>query len=147
MFGLQNLRDMRIVGLHPGASLQVVAVDGDPHRSHRDRDGDVLEDSPAEEQVARSIFEVGLDEPKEIECLSKVHPLADADHALLVALDIAREQERERYDPVEDEVQGDDDAPVTANAVEIPVDLLRQDAGPVDKELTEGEIDIEHDEG
>src|SRR5205807_2412374 len=75
------------------------------------------------------------------------HPLADSDHALLVALDVARQQQRKRNDPVEDEVQRDDDAPVAADAVEVPVDFFRQVAGPDDEELAEGEIDVEHHEG
>src|SRR5215831_9498615 len=124
MFRLQNLCDVRIVGLYQRAGLQVVAVIGDPDGDHCDRDGYVLKDSPAEVQVAGSILEIRLDQPEQIECLGEDHPLANADHALFVALDIAREKQRERDNPVEDEIQENDDAPAAANAIEIPVDLI-----------------------
>src|SRR5579863_4944018 len=48
---------------------------------------------------------------------------------------------------MEDEVQRNDDAPVAANAIEVPRNLFGQVAGPDDEELTEGEIDIQHHEG
>ena len=47
---------------------------------------------------------------------------------------------------MEDEVEGDDDAPVAANAVKVPGDLFRQIPRPDDEELREGEIDVEHHE-
>ena len=46
-----------------------------------------------------------------------------------------------------DEIKRDDDAPVPANAIEIPGNLFRQVARPDDQELPEGEIDIQHDKG
>src|SRR3569833_650234 len=48
---------------------------------------------------------------------------------------------------MEDEVEGDDDSPSATDAIEIPVDLFREVAGPDDKELAECEVDVEHDEG
>src|ERR1017187_8021050 len=147
MFRLQDFRQMRIVGLHQWPRLQAVTEKGHPEGNHGHGDGYVFQHSPTEMEVARGVFEVGLDEPEQIEGLGEDHPLADADEALLVALDIAREQHGERDQPVEEEVQGNDDAPVAANAVEIPGNLLGQVAGPDDEELRESQVDIEHDKG
>src|SRR5215469_9770541 len=124
MFGLQNFRQVRIVSLNQRPGLELDSEIGDPEADQRTGDGDVLEDSPREMQVARGVFEVGLDEPEQVEGLGEDHPLADADKALLIALDVARQQEREGDHPMEDEVEGDNDAPVAADAIEIPVDLL-----------------------
>ena len=122
-------------------------VEGDPEGNHGDGHGDVFQDSPAEVQIAGGVLEVRLDKPEQIEGLGEDHPLADADQALLVALDVARKQQRERDEPVEDEIESDDDAPVAANAIEVPGNFFRQVAGPDDEELREAEIDIQHDEG
>src|ERR1700755_1007835 len=124
MFGLQNLCNVRIVGLNQCARLQIVAVESNPKGNHGDGHGDVFKDSPAEVQIAGGIFKVRLDEPKQIEGLGEDSPLADANQAVLVALDVARQQEREGYEPVEDEIERDDDAPMSANAIEIPANLL-----------------------
>src|ERR1700722_13371011 len=126
MFGLQNLRQMRIVDLHKGPRLQSRAEVSQPETEQRGRHGDVLENSPAEMQIARGIFEVGLDEPEHIESAGKDHPLADAQQALLVALEVARKQHAERNHPVEEEVERDDNAPAAANTIEIPVDFAGQ---------------------
>src|SRR5579871_4663859 len=123
MFGLQDFRQVRIVDLNQRAALQVGAESGYPESQHRDRHSDVLEDSKAEMKVARSVFEVGLDEPEEVKSARKDNPLANSREALLVALDVARQKQRERNQPVEDEIQGDDDAPVAADAIEVPIDL------------------------
>ncbi len=88
MFRLQNLRHMRIVGLHQRTGLQACAEKGYPERSHCHRHRRILQNSPAEMEVARGILEVRLDQPKQIECLRKHNPLADQDKPLLVALDI-----------------------------------------------------------
>src|SRR5215469_6971044 len=58
MFGLQNLRQVRIVGLNQCAGLQAVAEERSPESNHGCRNRNVLEDSPAEVQVARGILEV-----------------------------------------------------------------------------------------
>src|ERR1700684_1426978 len=117
MFGLQNLCDVRIVGLHQCARLQVMAVESNPQGNHGSGHGNVFKDSPAEVQVAGGVFEVRLDEPEQVEGLGEDHPLADANQAFLVALDITRQQKRKRNEPVEDEIKSDDDAPVAANAI------------------------------
>src|SRR5580698_9368565 len=147
MLRFENLRHMRIVGLDYWTSLEIDAEVADPEGSHGDGDSNVFEDAPAEVKIAGSILEVGFNEPEEIEGLGEDHPLADAREALLVALDVAREQHGERNEPVEDEVESDDDAPVAADAIEVPGNLFGQVAGPDDEELREAEIDVEHDEG
>src|ERR1017187_116868 len=147
MFRLQDFRQMRIVGLHQWPRLQAVTEKGHPEGNHGHGDGYVFQNSPTEMEVARGVFEVGLDEPEQIEGLGEDHPLADADEALFVALDVAREQHGERDQPVEEEVQGNDDAPVAANAIEIPGNFFGEVAGPDDEELREGQVDIEHDKG
>src|SRR5215469_3125388 len=146
MFRLQNLCNVRIVGLHQRTALQVVTKGCNPDGHHRDRDRYVFKDSPAEVQVAGGILEIRLDQPEKIKGLGEDHPLTNEDQALFVALDVTREQKRERNEPVEDEIQGDDDAPMAAYSIEVPVDLVGQVAGPDDKELTEGQVDVQHDE-
>src|SRR5208337_4275186 len=147
MFRLQDFRQMRIVGLHQGARLQLHAEVGYPDGHHRHGHGNVLQNSPTEVQVARGVFEIRLDEPEEIEGLGEDHPLANADEALLVALDVAREQHRERNQPVEEEVERNDDAPMAANAIEVPGNLFGQVSRPDNEELREGQVDVEHHEG
>src|SRR6266567_3224342 len=147
MFGLQDFCSMGIVDLDQRSGLELGAEPGQPEADQRRGNGNVFENAPREVEIARGVLEVGLDEPEEIEGLGEDHPLADAYQALLVALDVAREQQREGDHPVEDEVQGDNHTPVSADAIELPVDLFGQIAAPDDEELAEGQIDIEHDEG
>src|SRR5215469_5491114 len=147
MFRLQNFSNVRIVGLHQRTALQVVTKDCDPDGHHGDRDRDVFKDSPAEVQVAGSVFEIRLDQPEKIEGLGEDHPLANQYQALFVALDVTREQQRKRNEPVEDEVEGNNYAPAAAYAIEVPVDFFRQVTGPDNQELTEGKVDVQHDEG
>src|SRR5580704_12492096 len=147
MFGLQDFGQMGVVGLDEGTGFEVNAEVSDPERDKGAGDGDVLKDAEGEVEISGGVAEVGLDEPEQVESLGENHPLADVNQTFLVALDVARQQEREGDHPVEDEVEGDDDAPVSADAVEIPVDFLGQVAGPDDEELAEGEVDVEHDEG
>src|SRR5579859_3519301 len=92
MFRLQYLRQMRVVGHHQRTRCQVGAVVRCPQRSHRHRYRDVLKNPPAEVQVPRSILEVRLDQPEQIECLGEDHPLANLDQTALVLLDVLREQ-------------------------------------------------------
>src|SRR5215472_1098803 len=66
MFGLQNLRQVRIVGLNQCAGLQAVAEERSPEGDHGHGHGNVLENSPAEVQVARGILEVRLDQPEHV---------------------------------------------------------------------------------
>src|SRR5580658_2428698 len=97
-------------------------------------------------QVPGRISEVRLDKPELVEGHGEDHDAAGYRETLLVSLQIAREQQRERNQPVEEEVEGDDDAPAAADAVEVPVDLVGQVARPDDEELAEVEINIEHHE-
>jgi hypothetical protein len=46
-----------------------------------------------------------------------------------------------------DEIERDDDAPVAANAVQVPGNLFRQVPRPDDEELREGQVDVQHHEG
>src|SRR5579862_1091186 len=146
MFGLQDFCGMRVVELNQRPRLQVGAEVGQPEGDEGHGNSDVLKDAEREVEIPGGVLEVGFNQPEEVEGLGKDHPLADADEALLVALDVARQQQREGDHPVEDEVQGDDDTPVAADAVEIPGDLLGQVARPDDEELAEGEVDVEHHE-
>src|SRR5580704_1612788 len=147
MFGLQDFCEVRVVGLYEGSGLELGQEVSDPEGDQGGGDGDVLEDAEGEVEISGGVLEVGFDEPEEVEGLGQDHPLADSDQALLVALDVARQEQREGDHPVEDKVEGDDDAPVAADAVEVPVDLLGQVAGPDDEELSEREVDVKHDEG
>src|SRR5271169_4460904 len=104
MLRLQNLRQMRVVGLHQRPRLQACAIEGHPEGDHRHRYGHIFENSPAEMKIAGSILEVRLNEPEQIECLGKNHPLAHPDQTLLVALDVARQEQSEGNEPVEDEI-------------------------------------------
>src|SRR6202041_1596770 len=118
MLRLQNLRQMRIVGLHQRPHLQARAVDRHPEGHHGHGHGDVLQYSPAEVQVARRVLEVGLDQPEQVKSLGEDHPAAYRHQPLLVPLDVPGQQHGEWNQPVKDKVQRDDDAPVSANAVE-----------------------------
>ena len=79
--------------------------------------------------------------------LREDHPLAYTHHPRLVALDVTRQQQRKRNQPVEEKIERDDNAPMPANAVQIPRNLFRKIARPDDQELPEREIDIQHDKG
>src|ERR1039458_3174888 len=94
MLRLQYLRNMRVVGLHQRTRFQLHAVKGRPKGCHRHRHGDVFKDSPTEAQVARRILEVRLDQPEKVEGPGEDHPLANPHEALLVALQIARQEQR-----------------------------------------------------
>src|ERR1039457_2991067 len=144
MFSLQNLRDMRIVGLHQRPGLQTVAEEGNPEGNHRYRYGHILENSPAEVEVPCCISEIRLNQPEQIECLGKHHPLANPHQPLLVPLDVPRQQKREGNEPMEQKVQRDDDAPVPANPVQVPGNLFRQVPRPDDQKLRERQVDIQH---
>src|SRR3569833_3811273 len=130
MFGLQNLCDVRIVGLHQRAGFEVIAVVSDPEGNHCDRNSDVLEQTPAEVKMTGGVLETRFDQPEQIECLREDDPLANANHSLLVALDIAREEQRKRDDPVKNEIEEDDDTPAAAYAVEVPIDFIGKIACP-----------------
>src|SRR5580698_4991544 len=125
MFGLQNLRQMRIVGRDQRTRLQIAAIDSYPQRNHGYRHRRVLQNSPAEMQVPRCVLEVRLNQPEQIEELGKDHPLANPRQPFFVPLDVPRQQQRERNQPMEEEVQGADYAPVAVDAVQIPGNLFR----------------------
>src|ERR1035441_1987887 len=76
MFRLQNLRNMRVVGLHQRTRLQARAIEGDPKGNHRNRYSHIFENPPTEVEVARRILEVRLNQPEQIEGLGEDHPLA-----------------------------------------------------------------------
>src|ERR1700724_1729298 len=145
MFWLQNLWEMRIVDLDQGPLGELVQVGDHPERDHGAGYRSILQNTEGEVQVARR--EAGLDEHEHIPAAREDHPLAHDDDAALVALDIAREQQCERNQPVEDEVERVQQAPVPANAIQVPGDLFRRVAGPDDQELREVEVDVQHDEG
>ena len=84
---------------------------------------------------------------KRSKALAKIIHWQTRTRRFLLRLMSRDKQQREGDHPVEDEVEGDDDAPVAADAVQVPVDLFGQVAGPDDQELAEGEVDVEHDEG
>src|SRR6185437_14647638 len=90
---------------------------------------------------------VRLDDPEHIDTAGEQHPAGKPDHLPLVALEVTREQQGERNHPVEDEVCRADIPPSTVNTVQIPGNLVGHVAGPDNKELGKGEIDVEHDEG
>src|SRR6516164_2864619 len=90
MFRLQDFCRVRIVDLHQRPRLQVAQEDSQPEADHGDGHRGVLQDAPREVEIAGRVLVVGLDEPEQVERLSEDHPLANADHPLLVALDIAR---------------------------------------------------------
>src|ERR1700760_2778705 len=69
MFGLQDLRQVRVVDLNQGTGFQLHREIHKPETDQRPRYRDVLKDSPAEMQVSRSILEVRLDQPKQVERL------------------------------------------------------------------------------
>src|SRR6476620_1220364 len=116
MFGLQDFCGVRIVDLNERSGLELGAEISQPEADQRRGHGNVFKNAPREVEVPRGVLEVGFDQPEEVKGLGKDHPLAYADQALLIALDVAGQQQRERDHPMEDEVQGDDHAPVSANA-------------------------------
>src|ERR1700733_10857155 len=147
MVGLQNLFQVRIVGLDQRPLLQLAEEVPHPERDHDHRYGRVFQDPKAEVQVSPGVGEVGLNQPKQVPAAGEDHDLADQNQALLVALQVAREQQGKGDEPVEYEIERGDHAPAAANTVEIPRNLFRQISRPNDEELGESQIDIQHDEG
>src|ERR1700757_5150810 len=135
MFSLQNLRKVRIVGLYQRPLAELTDIGDHPEGDHGSRDGYVLQNTDGEVQMARR--KVRLDEQKHIPAAREDHPHAHHHDAALVALDIAREEQRERDEPMENEIKGEDHAPVAADAVKVPRDLLRRVTRPDDQELRE----------
>src|ERR1700730_12336824 len=111
---LQNLFEVRIVGCDQRTGLQLCQVVRHPDGDHRGGDEGILQDAGGEVQIAAGIGEVRLDPPKHVPAAREDHPAAYDREAALVALQVAREQQGEGNDPVEDEIQRDDYAPVTA---------------------------------
>src|ERR1035437_138699 len=135
MLRLQNLRKVRVVGLHQRPRLQTCAEEGHPEGHHCHGYSHIFENPPTEVEVARGILEVGLDQPEKNEGSREDHPLAHPHQPLLVPLQVARQQERERDQPVEEEVEGNNHAPPALEAVKIPGNLLGQVPRPDDEEL------------
>src|SRR6201988_2155940 len=124
MFSLQNLCQVRIVCLHQRSLTKLTDVGGHPEGNHGSRDGYILQNTDREVQIARR--EVRLDKKEHIPAAREHHPHTHHHDAPLVALDVAREQQRERDEPVEDEIKGEDHTPVAADAIQVPGDLLRR---------------------
>src|SRR6185312_12962673 len=129
--------------------LQFGQVIGSPDGQHRDRHRDIGQDSDvdADVQIRGGVGEVRLDQPEHVDAAGKEHPDAKPDHLALVALQVTRQQQAERNDPVEDEVEGADRPPAAVDAVEVPGNLVGDIAGPDDEELGKAQIDVQHDEG
>src|SRR5579859_4708249 len=147
MVGLQNLFEVRIVGLDQRPLLQLAEVEPHPEGNHDDGHGHVFQDAEAEMQMPPGVREIRFNQPEHIPAAGEDHDLADQDNAVFVPFQVAREEQREGNEPVEHEVQRSDHAPAPANAVEIPGNLFREVARPDDKELRKSDVNVEHHEG
>src|ERR1700756_5839550 len=145
MFGLQDFRQMRVMGGDKRPPFELSEVVGHPECNHRNRQGAIFKYPKAEVQIARRIREVWLDEPELVPITGKDHHAADKRQAALDALEITGEEQTKRDQPVEYDIKCCDDAPITTNAIEIPGDLFGRITGPDNQKRCEGQIHIEHD--
>src|SRR5579871_3328945 len=77
MLGLQDFLGVRVVSLDQRTGFEVGEEQRHPEAGQGDGYGDVLEDADGEVKIPGGVFEVGLDEPEQVEGLGEDHPLAD----------------------------------------------------------------------
>src|ERR1035438_2573414 len=88
-----------------------------------------------------------LNMPKNIDDAHEYEPGSEPDQRARLALQLARQQERERHGEVEHHEKQADLSPSAIHAADVPRNLFGQVAGPDDEPLREIKVSPDHDEG
>src|SRR6185437_9635619 len=120
-----------------------------PEGEDRKGNGHVGQNAPVSNnmKIAGGILEVRLDQPEHIDEPCSDHENAKPDHPALGTLEVTRQENAERNDPVANYIQCADRPPSAVDPVQVPRNFIRQVTGVDDEELREGQVDIEHHEG
>ena len=123
---LQNLFQVRIVGLDQRALHHLAKVEPHPQGNHDDWNGHVFQNAKAEMEVAAASAKFGSISQNISQQRAKIMILQTRTSAIFIALQVGRKQQSEGNEPVKHKVQRGDHAPATANAVEVPGDFFRK---------------------